>query len=261
MAWNGVPLSVFALFISFLLLFGCPINGGYSVQTQQPENPPEPEVNSQPPPSDSQPESPPPEPPKKEGKLELVKTFYYVDWINYYHITGVVENTGEYPIKHVRANVYSYLKNGTRRAHEPMASPARLAPGERGAFTITVGKANEYDVGKFDAEAGKFVIDDAVYSDELEVVELPTQNEDSSYPRFFAQVWNKGSAPSKAYWVNGIFYDNAGNVLAIGSDVVGVSGGIKPGEYDSVSYTMAQPSKVLRITDFEIVVDYGSRTG
>ncbi len=266
MKMQSSHIAVFALLISSFLLLGCVLEP--VVRTGEPPQPPVQNVlTSKPnasvnatPPAGTLPTPQPPAdnaPPAKEGKLEVEKTFYFVKDTNYYHITAILKNTGEYPIKHVRADVLSYLKDGTKNEMEYVVWPARLAPGEYGAFDATIGQEKAYDIGKYTVAPGSFAIDESNYSDQFEIIKDVSVADASSYYKASANIKNIGSANSKNHWVTGIFYDAAGNVLATGTDVIGTSGGIKPGETEKVAFVVAHPTKMLRIADFEVRVEYG----
>jgi len=94
--------------------------------------------------------------------FEIVNTHHYVNSIGYYHITGAIKNTGTLPAKHVRVVVTDYEFNGAKKVWtDTVVHPARLAPGEIGVFDKSVGKFEEYDVGRYEIVPGSYVIDEA----------------------------------------------------------------------------------------------------
>ena len=195
-----------------------------------------------------------PAPPEPEGKLELVRSYYYVTDLGWYFITGLVNNTGTVPIQFVRAKVTYYLADGTPDTGEYIVHPSYLAPNETGGFVVTVGTSGNYDIGKYEADAGSFVVTEA--SADSFSIGNQKLSASSSYPTASAEITNTGTAPSTTSWANAIFYDADGNVLETGTDVLGT--GLKPGAISKVSFTVRQPSKTIRITSAEIRPDYGS---
>lgn len=237
------------------LLFGClGSDGNYAPAPQQEQPPftePSPAIIPEPKPQavNSTANAEP------EGKLELVRSFHYVSDNGFYHISGIVKNTGAVPLKHVRAKVVYYLANGTPAGGEGyVVSPAYLAPGESGAFIVTVGISKGYDVGRYEASAGSFV----ATKPSADTFSISNQkfSTSGSYVTASADITNTGTAPATADWASAIFYDANGNVLETGSDVLGL--GLKPGSTKRVSYTVGNPGGTLPIVRADILVDYGS---
>ena len=193
-----------------------------------------------------------PAPPEPEGKLELVRSYYYVTDLGWYFITGLVNNTGTVPIQFVRAKVTYYLADGTPDTGEYIVHPSYLAPNETGGFVVTVGTSGNYDIGKYEADAGSFVVTEA--SADSFSIGNQKLSASSSYPTASAEITNTGSQIATADWANAIFYDAEGNVLETGSDAFGVE--FEPGAKRKVSFTVRQPSDTVRITSAEIKVDY-----
>ncbi|MBU2099829.1 FxLYD domain-containing protein [Candidatus Micrarchaeota archaeon] len=196
------------------------------------------------------------------GEVEVAETtisnpYHFVTGIGYYHITGIVENTGNVALKHVRAKITFYTSEGEEKIYDDViVHPSRLAPGEKGGFDTSIGASTKFKVGEFKAEAGSFSVDDYLPYTEFSIKNIENQDL-GGYYKLNAWVENTGQEQAPGYWVNALFYDAAGHVLTTGTDVVLKDGdGLKPGDEKFISFVVAQPNAVDRITDYEILIDF-----
>lgn len=192
-----------------------------------------------------------------QGSTAVVDSFSLVNSLGYYHVTGIIENTGSIPVKHARANVIIHTADGKEDAYEDViVYPARLAPGEKGGFDLTLGKAEGYDTGNFNVQAGSFVVDDTNPYTALKVENLRS-DDSGGYYRAYATIQNTGNEQAPMYWVKALFYNAEGHVLNTGTSALVKGGeGIKPGESIEVSFVVAHPNSSLQITSHAAFVDF-----
>ncbi|MFH2105977.1 MAG: hypothetical protein ABII22_01845 [Candidatus Micrarchaeota archaeon] len=238
----------FLLAFSMALVLGC----------VSPTSPPDiPAISSEVPADD--PVVAPVGPVEPSPETTLIKSSIFVvdTGINqYYHVGGVVKNTGDVPLKHVRASITRYKSSGEKEVFEDIiVKPSRLAPGEYGAFDMGGFSVKSYQ-DKYEAATSTFSIDESEPYTYLKFYEDQAQDA-GGYYKLDGYIVNEGSEQSPSYWVNAIFYDAEGNVVSIGTDVALKDGeGLKAGDRKFVSFVVAHPSKSHRITSYDVFVDY-----
>jgi len=190
-------------------------------------------------------------------EISFSNEFYFVNSIGYYHITGVVENTGNVPVKFVRAKITAVKADGKNIVFDDVITyPSRLAPGQKGGFDFSMGSPDDYKVGEFTAETGYFKIDEAQPYTELEVSEEEVLDNETYYT-LSANVKNTGQEQAPMYWVNAVFFDSQGHVLATGTDAITKNGeGLIPEDEKLISFFVAHPSESNRITNHIIAVEF-----
>lgn len=204
-----------------------------------------------------EPQAEPAPEPELQGELSVEKQFHFVNGLGYYHITGILKNTGSVPLKNARAKVTVYTADGVEEIRgDVVPGPTRLAPGEIAGFDVTVGEADEYDVGNFIAESGGFSIDDSESYSGLEVSGCVADIE-GAYYKLGCNVKNTGGRHAPMYWVAALFYDSSGNVLSTGSKVIVKDGaGLKAGDSMQISFITYDPSSALHIEGHYVAINF-----
>jgi hypothetical protein len=201
----------------------------------------------------------PTEEPLSEGSLELINSHHYVTSLGYYHITGLVKNNGTVPVKHARVLVKFYKNTGEEVTFpEVIVQPSRLAPGEIGAFDLTVGQEENFDVGNFEVMPSTFTIDNSNPYTDLEVETINVTSSKDLYT-INTVTKNVGNKEAPFYWVTAIFYDSEGNVISIAVDPLVVDDrGIKPGETKESFLGAPHPSESYLIVDHDVFIDFST---
>lgn len=229
--------KIVLLIVLVVLLFGCNGQTG-GVNNQNTGNAPAVEV-------------------KEISETKASNGFYFISSSDYYHVTGVVENTGNTSLKHVRAEVTVTTSTGEKKVYDDViVHPARLAPGEKGGFNQTLGPSDEFRLEEFEVKAGSFMVDESKPFTDFEIKNEEV-NDTGSYYKLGATVQNNGTEQAPSYWINALFFDSQGHVLAIGDDVVLKDGdGLKPKDEKPVSFIVVHPNENNRITNYKIAIDY-----
>ncbi|MBI4164069.1 MAG: hypothetical protein HY512_04355 [Candidatus Aenigmarchaeota archaeon] len=194
------------------------------------------------------------------GKVQASNPFHLIKDTGisqWYYITGIIQNIGEDPIKHVRANVTYYLKNGTKQYRDDIVVwPAHLEPGQKGAFEYQVGQIetdNKFDMGNYKTEPSTFKIDENKLVKDIAEV---GKRSDDTY--FIATIKNTGQRKLTTYGANIITYDNVGHVISV-SPVKLIPSSLKellPGQTTEFKSVISHPNKELRENSFDIEFDY-----